>query len=795
MIASYAWLKELIDLPVSPEELAEVLTFLGLEVEKTTSYSPSLKNVVIGEIVECERIEGTDHLWITRTKVGGETLPIVCGAPNTRAGLKVAVMLAGAVTADGMTVKKAKLRGHESYGMLASERELGLSDDHSGIIEGDSHWIVGADAKKYLDLGDTTYDVEVTPNRPDYLSHVGVARDLAAKFRIPWRWPEHALTEVKEPAESHLRVEIFCPDGCPRYAARIVKGVKIAPSPFAARLRLIRCGVRPISNIVDVTNLMMLAFGQPLHAFDLRFIEGGRIVVRYAQEREKFVTLDGSEHELSARDVLIADAVKGVALGGVMGGLNSEIREDTSDVLIECAYFDPIHIRRTSRTVGLDTDASRRFERGTDLNGVPRVVDTTAALMSAWSGGRVLRGRVDNYAKPMHPLPTRFRPQRANYLVGLEIPPAEMRETLTRLGCEVKGDGGEWQVALPTHRPDLEREIDLIEEVIRVHGYEDIPTAVVSRVPLEGGDDPMFALREKVVDVMVSLGFHETLSLSMYTPDLRRDPPGQPQGVALKNPVTDDMLRLQGSLLPPLVRAAAANFQRGDRDLRLFEVARVFREGAPDDPRTWERQTLAAVMTGRSYPQGWAHKDKPFDFYDLKGVIEVLAAKISLDNVEILCYDVQKGEVLCGEAVADGRLFGKWGVWPTELMTKCEIDAPLGWIEFDLGAIASLCRTERKYQPLPRFPISWRDIAVVVDEHVSASELVRAIRQHGGPCLLRAEPFDVFRGEKLGAGKKSVAIRLEFFHTERSLESAEVDEWVSMVLGGLKTAHGANLRS
>jgi phenylalanyl-tRNA synthetase beta chain len=794
MIISYAWLKDLVDLPVSPDELAEVLTFLGLEVERTTSFKPSLANVVIGEIVECARIEGTDHLWITRTKVGGETLAVVCGAPNTRTGLKVAVMLPGALTADGTAVKKAKLRGHESFGMLASERELGLADEHTGIIEGDADWVVGVGAEKYLNLADTIYDVEVTPNRPDYLSHVGVARDLGAKFRLPWRWPEYALTETDEPAENHLAVEIRCPDGCPRYAARIVKGVKIAPSPFATRLRLIRCGVRPISNIVDVTNLMMLEFGQPLHAFDQRFIEGNKIVVRYAAEREKFITLDGKEHELSARDVLIADAVKGVALGGVMGGLNSEIRDDTSDVLIECAYFDPVHIRRTSRTVGLDTDASRRFERGTDPNGVPRVVDATAALMGAWGGGRVLRGRVDNYAKPIRLLTTRFRPARANLVVGTEIPPAEMQEILARLGCEVKGEGSEWQVAVPTCRPDLEREIDLIEEVIRVHGYEDIPAAVVSRVPLEGGDDPMFALREKVVDVMVSLGFHETLSLSMYTPDPRRDPPDLPEGVALKNPVTDDMLRLQGSLLPQLVRAAAANFQRGDRDLRLFEVARVFQEGAPGDPRTWERQTLAAVMTGRSYPQGWAHQDKPLDFYDLKGVVEVLTAKISLDNVEILRYDVQGGEVLCGEVVAEGKPFGKWGVWPTESMTNCEIDAPLGWIEFDLGAVSSLRRTERKYEPLPRFPISWRDIAVVVDEEVTASELVGAIRQHGGPCLFKAEPFDVFRGEKLGARKKSVAIRLEFSHPDRSLESAEVEEWVSTVLQGLKSAHGANLR-
>ncbi|RPH94515.1 phenylalanine--tRNA ligase subunit beta [candidate division KSB1 bacterium] len=794
MIISYAWLKELVDLPVKAEELADVLTFLGLEVEKTTTYTPSLENTVIGEVLECAHIEGTDHLTITQTRVGSDVLPIVCGAPNVRAGLKVVVMLPGAKTADGMVIKKAKLRGHESFGMLASERELGLVDEHAGIIEGDSEWEVGAPAAKHIDLPDTIFDCEVTPNRPDYLSHVGVARDLAAKFRLPWRWPEYLLEEIAEPAASQIAVEILAPDACPRYAARVVRGVKIVPSPFASRLRLIRCGVRPISNIVDITNLLMLEFGQPLHAFDMRYIEGKKIVVRYASEREKFVTLDGKEHELRSNDLLIADAKKGVALAGVMGGLNSEIREDTKDVIIECAYFDSVHVRRTARLLGFSTDASRRFERGMDPNGVPRVLDATAALMHSWGQGEVLSGRVDNYAKRIEPKQMTFRPTRATSVIGLDIPTAEMQDTLTRLGCEVRPEGNTWHVAAPTCRPDLEREIDLIEEVIRIHGYEEVPCAETSRVALFGSDDAMFTLRRKVVDVMVSLGFHETMALSMYTPDPRRDPAGFPEGIELKNPVTDDMLRLQGSLIPQLVRAAATNWQRGDRDLRMFEVARVFGEGTADDPRTWEHQSLAGLMTGQSYPQGWAHVSKPFDFFDLKGMLEVLTAKISLDKVEIICYDAEQTEVLGGKLLANGRALGKWGVWPTDAMTILEIDAPVGWFEIDLQAIADQRISERKYSPIPRFPISWRDIAIVVSETVSSAEILQTIRKFGGELLVKAEPFDVFRGEKLGLGRKSIAIRLEFSHLERSLESAEVDEWVEKIVQGLKQEHDASLR-
>lgn len=794
MIISYAWLKELIDLPVSPEELSDVLTFLGLEVESTTTYKPSLTNVVIGEIVECNRLEGSDHLWVTRTNVGGETLTIVCGAPNARAGLKVVVMLPGSVTADGMTIKKAKLRGQESFGMIASERELGLVEEHAGIIEGDADWKVGAPAENYINLPDTVYDVEITPNRPDYLSHVGVARDLGAKFKLPWKWPEFVLTESGDDASTQIAVEILCPDGCPRYAARVLKGVKVAPSPFAARLRLNRCGIRPISNIVDATNTMMLLYGQPLHAFDQRFIEGGKIIVRYAGDEEKFVTLDGKEHTLSGRDVVIADTAKGVAIGGVMGGLNSEIREDTTDVIIECANFDAVHIRRSARALGFGTDASRRFERGVDPNGVTRVIDATTALMNQWGGGQVLRGSVDNYAKKIQPVTAVFRPERAEKVIGLHIAHDGMKDILERLGCEVKAGIAPWTVAVPTFRPDLEREIDLIEEVIRVHGYEEIPTAEVSRVPLEGGDNPLVTLKRKVVDVMVGLGFNETMSLSMYTPDARRDPPDVPVGVVVKNPVTDDMLNMQGSLLPQMIRSAAANWQRGDRNLRLFEVARVFREGASDDPRTWERQILTAVMTGQSYPAGWAHQDNPFDFYDLKGIIEVLASKISLDNVQINCYDSKVKEVIGGEVVANGGSVGKWGIWSTEIMSKCDIDASVGWFEMDLGIVYSLRRSEFKYEPLPRFPLSWRDIAVVVEDSVTVGELLQTIREKGGAYLMRAEPFDVFRGEKLGTGKKSIAIRLEFSHPDRSLESAEIDDWMNKILAEMKTAHGANLR-
>lgn len=794
MKVSYSWLKEMVDLPVGPDELEDILTYLGLEVEARRDFQPYLEKVVTGKVIACDKIEGSDYLSMTRVDVGGEVLPVVCGAPNVRTGMIGVVMLPGSVTAAGQKVKKAKLRGQESLGMLAAEDELGLSDDHTGIIEGDAFWQSGADASLYLNYPDTVFEVEVTPNRPDYLSHVGIARDLAAKFRLGWKPPDYKMEEESVPASEYVFVDIEAPQACPRYAARVIRNVSLKPSPYHMRLKLTRCGVRPISNIVDVTNYLMLEFGQPLHAFDERFVADHYINVRMAAAGESFVTLDGEEHQLNERDLLIADSEKGIALAGIMGGLNSEIRDDTSSVIIECAYFDPVHIRRSAKHHGMATESSRRFERGMDPNGVEQVIDATAALMQTLSGGNILSGRVDVYPDQIEPRKIRFRPARVSIICGIEIPEEEIRDTFIRLGCAVEEKSSAWEVLAPTWRPDLEREIDLVEEAIRVHGYDSIPAAVTSRVALQASDDPMEAYRRRIVDLMVNLGFQETLSVSMYTPDERRDPPDMPEGVELANPVTDDMQRLHGSLLPHLIRAASANWQRGDRSLRLFEVAKVFHAGSGNDPRTWERQTLAAVMTGNSYPEAWAHPSKLFDFHDLKGVIEVLCTKISLDKVRFICYDVVSGELLKGEIKAGDHRIGYWGIWDIATMSSRDIDAPVGWFELDLSETRQFAAPEFKYSPLPKYPASWRDIAVVVEETVPAEELLATVAEAGGKFLSGSEPIDVYRSEKIGRGKKSIAIRMEFSHPDRSLETDEIEGWVQDVIKAVSARHKAVLR-
>ncbi len=791
MILSYQWLKQFVDLPISPEQTAELLTMLGLEVESMMSYGKGVDKVVVGRIVEHKPLEGSETLQIVQVDIGSEVVPIVCGAPNIREQMTVALALPSAILADGTEVKIASFKGQESRGVLVSEAEIGISPDTTVLLEGEPDWLLGSPIASLSIPEDTTFDVEVTPNRPDFLSHFGVARDLAAKLRLPLKPPEINLQEVETPTSERIQVVLEDPSGCPRYAARFVEGITLKPSPFDMRLRLSRCGLRPISNIVDVTNYVMLELGHPLHAFDYSLLQGAEIRVRCARSGESFVTLDEEEHTLRSDSLLICDGRRGVALAGVMGGRNSEIKETTSDVLIECAYFDPVSIRRTSKFLGLSTDSSRRFERGVDPNGVAQVINRTAALMAELSGGKVYKGTVDKYPEPIEPEMIAFRPARARSLVGVDMPDKAMKEILTGLECDVDSSGESWVVSLLTFRPDLTREVDLIEEVIRLYGYDEIPVAITSRVPLQSYRDPLSELANRSADILVGLGFLEVHSVSMGNSDPQKEPPGIPEGVKIANPVTDDMTHLQGALRGNLVQVAAANWQRGDRTLRLFEMARTFRKGEADDPRTWEELSLAAILTGTVYPTGWTNPPKPTGFFELKGVLETLCRKISLDNIEIYCYDEEGGANLHGGIKAGSDILGQWGVWSQKEMSSSEIEAEVAYFELSVDALLKHVQLERKFQPLPRFPSIVRDVALIVDESLSAGELLAAIEQLGGENLQRVEIFDLYRGEQVGDAHKSLAFHLEFSHPVRTLKAEEVDASMEQILKGLKDKYQA----
>ncbi|MBK8130257.1 MAG: phenylalanine--tRNA ligase subunit beta [bacterium] len=483
-----------------------------------------------------------------------------------------------------------------------------------------------------------------------------------------------------------------------------------------------------------------------------------------------------------------------MALAGVMGGLNSEIREDTTDVVLECAYFDPVHVRRTAKSLGMSTDSSRRFERGCDPNQVPLVAERAIGLMQDWGGGEVWQGGVDAYPRTITPVEISFRPERASRVIGRAYDHRDVEDILTRLGCEVKSGGDTWTVKAPTYRPDLEREIDLIEEVVRVHGYDQIPTEEVSKVVLAGQDHPDHQTRRQVEDILVGAGFQQCLSLAMWNPEPRLDPPGLPAGVPVANPVTDEMRFFQGSVLPPLFRAAAANFERGDRDLRLFETTRVFREGTADDPRTWERRVVAGLLTGRRMPSHWSSAKDSVDFFDLKAVLELLGSRLTLDNCNINCYALDTLGLLTGEMLVGGERAGGFGIWPKTVCGPLDLDADVAWFELELSVLAKHRLGTARFAALPRFPLAWRDLAVVVDTDVEYRVLDGTIRQAAGECLTSIAPFDVFVSDKVGLGKKSVAMRLEFLHPDRSLDAAEVDGWMQQVIQALAERHGAALR-
>ncbi|MBL0060213.1 MAG: phenylalanine--tRNA ligase subunit beta [bacterium] len=442
----------------------------------------------------------------------------------------------------------------------------------------------------------------------------------------------------------------------------------------------------------------------------------------------------------------------------------------------------------------MSTDSARRFERGCDPNQLPYAADSAISLMQEWGRGEALSGKVDAYPKPIVPVNISFRPQRTSELIGVEYDNTEIQDILTRLGCEVNCISIPWEVKAPTYRPDLEREVDLIEEVVRVNGYDKIPIAETSKVVLTGQDDPAHTIRRKVEDILVGQGFFQALSLSMWNPEPRLDPPGMPEGVLLGNPVTDEMRFMQGSVLPPLFRAAAANFERGDRDLRLFETTRTFHSGKPDDPRTWERRVVAGLMTGRRRPQGWETSKESIDFFDLKSVLEILATRLSLDNYHINCYALDTSGLLAGELTIAGNKAGSFGIWPKSICASLDIEAEVAWFELDMGVMVNHQKTGFRFEPLPKFPIAWRDLAIVVDNDVSYADLAATIRESAGDLLTSLWPFDVFISDKLGSGKKSVAVRLEFLHPDRSLDTSEVEGFIQNVLSSLQHKHSAVLR-
>ncbi len=802
MQISYKWLSELVEQIPPVDRLAELLTHAGLEVEAIEQLGKGLDHVVVGQVVEKEPVQGSDKLNVCRVDAGqGELLQIVCGAANYGVGAKVPTALVGASLPNGMLIERRKLRGIDSAGMLCSEVELGLSEEGTGLMLLDESAPVGQPITEHLGLNDVVITINATPNRPDWLSHLGVARELVALTGTTLRLPGAAPRESGKAAAEIASVEIADPSRCGRYAARVVEGVRFGASPRWLQQRLTACGVRALGNVIDVTNYVLLETGHPLHAFNLDQVRGGRIVVRTAGEGEKLVTLDGKERALVADDLVIADAERGLVLAGVMGGADAEVGEGTTRVLVESAWFLPGSVRRSSKRHGLHTESSHRFERGADIEAVRYAIDRAAQLMQELAGGEVRPGVIDVYPGKAEPAAVSLRWLRVGELLGVDVPAEESRRILLALGFGLASEdaqGARWIV--PTWRTDVTGEADLIEEVARIRGYGTVPV----RMPAAGAE-PALDTRAQQVQTRVraalsGAGFDEVLNYTFVDPkDLAALVPGgeAPKALPLRNPLAETQSVMRTTLVAGLLRNASFNRNRQVADLRLCEVGPAFiPEGTRDTP-VREPMRVAGLLVGARRPASWADAAQPVDFYDAKGALETL-----LDTLGVVGVRWEAGDATwlhprsACRVSAGGREIGQFG--ELHPVVAEAFDLPRGVFVFELSfeELVGQAHLVPRFGGVPKFPAVLRDLAVVVPVEVSAAQIDAVLRGPAGEGLVEGvELFDVYQGPQLGEGRKNLAFAIRYRTPERTLTDEEITRVHAALVAALQREVGAELRA
>jgi len=801
MNVSYRWLKDMVPgLRLGAREVADHLALRGAPVEEMVSPGAELGEVVVGRVVTSGPHPNADRLSLCTVDAGAGVVQVVCGAPNVKAGSWYPFAPVGATLPGDLKLKKAKIRGEYSEGMLCSPKELGLGADHSGIMEIHGDFTPGDSFVEALGLDDTTMDVEVTSNRGDLLSHIGIARELAAEGdgrtvlpEIPGDPGVELAWAVGTPGVTvgDVSIRIDDDDLCARYLGAVVRGVRIGPSPAWLQERLRGTGARPINNVVDATNYVMLELGQPLHAFDLARLGGSAIVVRRARGDERsFTTLDEEERTLGPDMLMICDAERPVAIAGVMGGQDSEVTPDTTDILLECALFDPKSVRATRRALGMSTDASYRFERGVDPEGMRRAVERAVALILATAGGEVDGPVLDVCPRPFEERVVTLRLARVNHVLGVPFEGATVRGHLEPLGFTIESeDGGALRVRVPGFRSwDVTREIDLIEEVARAHGYDAFPADLGAYRPSTVPDHPMFQLEDALRRALAGRGLLEAQTPA-FVPEGEGD-------VRVANPLNTLEPYVRHTVLPSLLRRVEYNFARGNRDVRLFEIATSFRAtGRGEPPR--EETHVAAVLSGRREPPHWSVPEEAFSVWDLKALAEEIAERAYRGTCHVLPAS-GPGAPWDGDGTFDvldgaGALIGRAG-----RVRDGAVDAPV-WAD-DVWALEIRLPADvapepvRLYERLPQYPAVERDLALLVPDGVAVATVTEAIRRRAGELLEQIALFDHYRGEGVSAGTRSVAFSLRFRAAERTLKDKEVDRAVETVVGGLKEELGVELR-
>lgn len=781
MIVSYNWLKEFVDFNLTPDALAHLLTMLGLEVEGVERRFEGLDDVVVAVVDEKAPHPNADKLTLCKVNNGKEILNIVCGAKNFRAGDKVALAQVGAVLPGDFRIKKSKIRGEESCGMLCSEKELGLAEESEGIIILPADMPLGVPLFSALGLKDTIFEIGLTPNRADCLSVIGIAREIAAKLGKKVTFPGHELNESGPPSIEIASVTIEDPHLCPRYTARYISGCRIAPSPQWLVNRLKAVGMRSINNVVDVTNYVLMEYGHPLHAFDFDLLVGGEIIVRRAEKGECFTSLDGQERLLKPSDLTIRDGEKAVALAGIMGGGNSEISDNTTNILLESAYFNPSAIRLTSKRLGLHTESSHRFERGADIDILTRALDRAASLISELAGGIIAKGIIDVYPVKAEPKKVTARLDRINKLLGLNLPAEEVIAIFHNLEFTVETQApGIFEVSIPSFRVDIDREIDLVEEVARLNGYDKIPTTMPKARVFSDRPPRHQRLEKELRDLLVGQGFNEIINFSFIAPNacdklLLADNDPRRNFVKLLNPLVEEQSVMRTTLLPGLLETAARNTSYRIINLRIFEMRRVYLS-RPDRELPEEPLYAAGLLSGKRVPEGWNQEKGDVDFYDAKGVVENIFEELSISDVS---YAVNTVENFYhpGKACTiyhNNEVIGSMGEVHPTVQENYGLEKPLYYFELNFDKLV-MCNSDIiTVAPPPRFPDTFRDIAMILADETPADSVLKSIYTLKIREIEEVEIFDLYKGEHIPSGQKSIAVRVRYRSQDKTLTDNEV---------------------
>ena len=803
MLVSFNWLKQYIHLTDPAEKVLNRLTHAGVSVENIKHVGRDITQVVVAELLSVEKHPQADRLSLTKVSTGKETFQVVCGAKNIAPGQKVPLAKVGAVLPGNFEIKAAKIRGIESFGMLCSAKELGLAEDAEGILILPPDAPLGEDFLKLMGLPDTLFELEITPNRADLLSHWGVARELGALYHKPVQYPKpKKLKESTTPISKLVSGHIEAKDLCHLYTCRAIEGVKVGPSPKWLAQALERLGQRSINNIVDVTNFVLLETGQPLHAFDLAQIQGHKINVRRATKGEKIPLLDNTERELTENMLVIADAHRPVALAGIMGGSNSQVTDQTQNILLESALFLPGCVRKTARQLAISTDSSYRFERGVDPKGVQVALERATALILEVAGGRLAKGVGSSSTKTLSNPKVTYRPQRVIDLLGFDLPVKTQLQILKSLECQVKGTAKSksWTVQSPSYRLDITREIDLIEEMARLTGYDKVPVTPPSIPSNLYPDDTSVPFEKEVRAVLHQAGFYEAVNSSFLPPNFDKKlrlAEGHPAKAfqEVSNPIADDQKILRPTLLPSLLTNIQLNLSHQQESAALYELDKVFTP-APGGHLN-ERVQAVAVVAGVAASAQWYSPERKADFYDIKGLAQDLLAACGLTDLQwhfggsTTPYDGgQSFQVKNGK----GELLLTGGTIHTKVLKEYDISVPCLALEIEVAALKNSAQKSLSYSALPKFPAAWRDIALVVPDGVTSEQILAAIEECGKPELKKVNLFDLYRGPNLPSGFRSLAYRMQFLNEERTLTDQEVAQKVTRIVEELKSRYSIALR-